>query len=141
MSRFIKNCLNECTLPSQGDQIIHKIQHLYRLCYISSYCLLSNPCGNYQKTMGTGSNQSKRPRIGVRQSLQLIHASEEPNAHLDSLKQALTLGSSDNLSSMTKLVEIAKDPSFFVSSNVFSTSKQLYNFLNSAGKHDTINSA
>lgn len=88
--------------------------------------------------MATSSNPSKRPRMGVRQSLQLTHASEEAkrafNARLDSLRQALTPESSDNLSLVTKLVEIAEDR---LSSSQAASSEQVDNsttFLKSAGK-------
>ena len=47
-------------------------------------------------------------KMGVRQSLQFTHTSEEAkqayDACLDSLRQALTPGSSDNLSLVTTLV-------------------------------------
>lgn len=58
-------------------------------------------------------SKSKRPRLGVRQSLQLTHADEEAKSRfserLESLRQVLTPGSKDNLGLITKLIEIAED--------------------------------
>ena len=58
-------------------------------------------------------SKSKRPRVGVRQSLQLTHADEEAkkrfSERLENLRQVLTPGSKDNLGLITKLVEIAED--------------------------------
>ena len=57
------------------------------------------------------SHPIKKPRLGVRQLIQLMHASEEAKRvfceRLDKLKQTLTPGSSDNLSLMSKLMDIA----------------------------------
>ena len=83
------------------------------------------------------SHPVKKPRLGVRQSIQLTHATEEAkrlfSERLDKLKQALTPGSSDNLSLMSKLMEIAE--------NHVSTSRAARHdvspsttFLKSAGK-------
>ena len=58
-------------------------------------------------------SKSKRPRVGVRQSLQLTHTDEEAKRRfterLDGLRQVLTPGSKDNLGLITKLIEIAED--------------------------------
>ena len=58
-------------------------------------------------------SKSKRPRIGIRQSLQLTHTDEEAkkrfSERLESLRQVLTPGSKDNLGMISKLMEIAED--------------------------------
>ena len=58
-------------------------------------------------------SKSKRPGVGVRQSLQLTHTDEEAKRRfterLDGLRQVLTPGSKDNLGLITKLIEIAED--------------------------------
>ena len=84
------------------------------------------------------SNQAKRQRVGVRQSLQLTHASEEAKrafyVRLDRLRQAFTPGSTDNLSLVTKLVEVAEH---LLSSSQATHSQQVDDsttFLKSGGK-------
>ena len=85
----------------------------------------------------------KKPRLGIRQSLQLTYTSEEAkhafNDRLDNPRQALTPGSNDNLPLITKLLEIAK--------NHLSTSQTAHNatnlprtFLTSAGKYEVLSS-
>ena len=87
------------------------------------------------------SHPTKKPRLGVRQSIQLTHASEEAkrvfSERLDKLKQALTPGSSDNLSLMSKLMDIVE--------NHLSTSRAACHvvspsttFLKSAGKPEVL---
>ena len=62
----------------------------------------------FDRSMMASSHPTKKPRHGIRQSIQLTHASEEAkrvfSERLDKLKQALTPGSNDNLSLMSKLM-------------------------------------
>ena len=58
-------------------------------------------------------SRSKRPRLGVRQSIQLTHVDEEAkkrfSERLERLRQILTPGSKDNLPVISKLMEIAEN--------------------------------
>lgn len=89
------------------------------------------------------SNPIKKPRLDIRQSIQLAHTSEETkrafNDQLDNLKQALTPGSSNNLSLMIKLMEIAENhlSTCQVAHNVANPSTM---FLKSAGKYKALSS-
>ena len=85
--------------------------------------------------------RSKRPRLGVRQSLQLTHADEDAkkrfNGRLESLRQLLTPGSKDNLGLMSKLMEIAEEHCMRCSqgeSITETTTTVTSTFLKSAGK-------
>ena len=57
--------------------------------------------------------RSKRPRLGVRQSLQLTHADEDVkkrfSGRLENLRQLLAPDSKDNLGLISKLMEIAEE--------------------------------
>jgi hypothetical protein len=85
--------------------------------------------------------RSKRPRLGVRQSLQLTHVDEDAkkrfNERLESLRQVLTPGSKDNLGLISKLVEIAEEHCMRCSqgeSTTETTTTGASTFLKSAGK-------
>ena len=58
-------------------------------------------------------SRSKRPRLGVRLSIQLTHVDEVAkkrfNERLECLRQILTPGSKDNLPVISKLMEIAEE--------------------------------
>ena len=58
-------------------------------------------------------SKSKRPRLGVRQSLQLTHVDEEAkkrfSERLETLRQILTPGSKDNLGLISRLMDIAEE--------------------------------
>ena len=82
--------------------------------------------------------RSKRPRLGVRQSLHLTHADKDAkkrfNGRLENLRHLLTPGSKDNLGLMSKLMEIAEEHCMRCSQGTETTTTVTSTFLKSAGK-------
>ena len=86
-------------------------------CHVSSFVCSVASCLDFfglasMESLPYVTSRSKRPRFGVRQSIQFTHVDEEAkkcfSERLECLRQILTPGSKDNLPVISKLMEIAE---------------------------------